>query len=375
MKLLTNIAREHLGGITTTNNSLLSFLAGQKCPVVGLEFETARSMKGPIAMDGADPELFEHYIVNIHDFPLDSIIAASANIEEIKNNFQPVIEEIGRLIETTRPDVVLINGTSYFPWLIAIAAKKAGLPIILRYHGVSSKEKSNLPEEMRNKFLKIEKSFIDLADTFIFPSRLCQEAVEKEVFDKKLSNAYVIPNPVQAPPAGDQELPHRKIGAVGRLFWIKNIEAFFRLHEILTEQSWEHSASLVTEANDMKNLPPTIEYFVPMENKKIFDFYQSQGIIIAPSHFETFGNVPMEAVCMGVPVLVSDQMGCAEILIAAGLGNMVIDFSDLEAAASRVKELCGQKVPAEAVEKIRKMLDPDMINGRIHKILQQVLNK
>jgi glycogen synthase len=81
-----------------------------------------------------------------------------------------------------------------------------------------------------------------------------------------------------------------------------------------------------------------------MTHNELLRFYSAQGLIICPSLFETFGNVPMEAVCMGIPMLVSENMGYADILKMSGLDNMLMSFDDPKKIAIRVKELCGQQI-------------------------------
>jgi hypothetical protein len=78
----------------------------------------------------------------------------------------------------------------------------------------------------------------------------------------------------------------------------------------------------------------------------------------------------MEAVCMGIPVLVSENMGCAEILKTAGLENMIIKFDNIEKVVERVKSLCGQHVLPKQINNLRKILNPKLINAEIISILR-----
>ncbi|MBP6948731.1 MAG: glycosyltransferase [Candidatus Pacebacteria bacterium] len=110
-----------------------------------------------------------------------------------------------------------------------------------------------------------------------------------------------------------------------------------------------------------------------MDTLGIKRFYLSQGLIISPSHFETFGNVPMEAVCLGIPVLVSETMGCSEILNKVGLSNMVISFKDIPLVTERIKELCGQSILPKQINALRKLLDPELVNEQIKSILQNAI--
>ncbi len=239
-----------------------------------------------------------------------------------------------------------------------------------------TKETENTKNKARKFFNEIEKSFQKTVSYFIFPSRLCQTVVEKEVIKKKIKRSSIVPNPINLP-ANDSTLwtTERRIAAVGRWDRIKNFETFFKIHKKLLKSDWHHEASFVTGEAKIKNMPKSINRLSSMNHEEITKFYSAQGLIICPSHFETFGNVPIEAACMGVPVLVSENMGCAEILKNAGLGNMIISFDDMDKVVERVKSLCGQQILPKQINNLRKVLDAQVINAEINSILRSVAGK
>jgi glycosyltransferase involved in cell wall biosynthesis len=110
-----------------------------------------------------------------------------------------------------------------------------------------------------------------------------------------------------------------------------------------------------------------------MTHAELLKFYSSQGLIICPSIFETFGNVPVEAVCAGIPVLVSDTMGCAEVLRQAGLDSMVMSFNDPKKVVERVKKLCGQQILPKQINNLRRILDPDVIHAEMMSVLRSAI--
>lgn len=112
-----------------------------------------------------------------------------------------------------------------------------------------------------------------------------------------------------------------------------------------------------------------MEVLPPMTTEGLKKFYISQGLIVCPSTFETFGNVPMEAACLGVPVLVSDKMGCAEILKKVGLENMIISFDDMNKVADRAQELCGQSILPKQLNALKRILDNRLISEEINAVL------
>jgi len=197
--------------------------------------------------------------------------------------------------------------------------------------------------------------------------------VEAEVTKSKIKKSYIISNPVASiftDPCVREYSMERKIAAVGRYSKIKNFDAFFELHKELLKQDWKHNAFFVTDRDAViDNLPKTIELLAPMSPKELKKFYLSQCLIVCPSTFETFGNVPMEAACLGVPVLVSDKMGCSEVLKKVGLENMVISFDDMSKVVLRAKELCGQSILPKQLNALKALLDNRLVSEKINTIL------
>lgn len=373
MKIATNVTREYLGGITRSNVSLLDFLNGKSDVVIGIELNARRYMMGPRIFQHLPPDWFRHHIVNIHDISLRDAIDSSKSIKDLERFYRPVINIVKDILRKEKPDVVFLNGTYYIPWIISIAAHELRIPIVLRYAGVYSKETENSKPHPRKLFNDIEKSFQKRSSHVIFPSRLCKDVVEREVLKKNIKNSSIIPNPVslhlkQKIVSGVEG----RIAAVGRWDRIKNFESFFGIHKFLLKTGWRHEAVLVTGETRIPRFPKTINRLAPMTHEELIRFYSSQGLIISPSFFETFGNVPMEAVSLGIPVLVSDNMGCAEVLKMAGLEDMVISFEDPKNVAERVKLLCGKPVPRKKVNNIRKTLDPKVINAEIMSVIRSV---
>lgn len=379
MKIAINLTRESVGGITTSNLNLINYLYRNNYEFVGIEMNSRAYMKGPTVYRHLDPELFDHNIINIHQLPLSDVLKKSNSLNDVKKAFAESIKYARKIIRQTKPDVVLLSGTYYIPWLLSIAAKKEKVPVVLWYSGVLIKETEDMSEKNRLIMLDMEKAINKNASKIIFPSLLCKKAVEKEVTLKKIDDSYIIPNPVSNtfidPVALDMSI-ERRISAVGRYVKIKNFDVFFAIHQELKKRKWRHTASFVTNLDaDLKKMPRTIEKLPPMTSVGLKKFYLSQGLVICPSTFETFGNVAMEAVCLGIPVLVSDNMGCAEILKKVGLENMVISFSNIKAVADRVQELCGQSILPRQINALKSTLDNDLICEEVRGVIEGVFEK
>lgn len=374
MKIATNVTREYLGGITRSNVNFMDSLHQKSEGIIGIELNSKRYVMAPTIFQHLSADWFNHHIVNIHDISIVKAIQSAKSLKDLEKKYRPIIKIIKDILISDRPDVVFLNGTYYVPWLISIAAFELKIPIVLRYAGVYSRETESYKPKSRKFFADIEKSFQKRVSHFIFPSRLCLDVVEKEVAKKEIKKSFIIPNSFSVP---ENEIVfksvERRIAAVGRWDKIKNFGYFFKIHKLLLKQGWIHEASFVTGDSRIKQIPKNINRFTSMTHSELLKFYSSQGLIICPSLFETFGNVPIEAVCMGIPVLVSENMGCAEVLKVAGLDNMVISFDDLNMVTQRVKELCGQQILPKQVNNLRKILDPKVINAEIMSVLRDAI--
>lgn len=378
MKIAINLTRENVGGITSSNLNLISYLYKHDCEFIGIELTSRMYMKGPVLFRGFSPEAFDHHIINVHHISFSESIENCKNIKDLEKIYREPIKIIQSILKDAKPDVILLSGTYYMPWLISIAAKRENTPYVLWYAGVLSKETEGQPESFRKLILMMERSIAKNAAKIIFPSKLCRNLVAEEVMQSKLKNGYVIPNPLSnifIEPSAVEFSVERRIAAVGRYSRVKNFDRFFELHKALLGRGWQHTASFVTNQEaDLKKMPKTIETLPSMSPEGLKKFYLSQGLIICPSTFETFGNVPMEAVSLGIPVLVSENMGCAEILKKVGLENMVISFDDLEKVADRAQELCGQSIMPKQLNALKRILDNNFVSEEINAVLKSVVN-
>ncbi|MDO8265167.1 MAG: glycosyltransferase family 4 protein [Candidatus Parcubacteria bacterium] len=379
MKIAINLSREYVGGITSSNINLINHLYGMDYKFVALELNSRMYIKGPALFRNFAPEVFDHHIINIHHLPIINTMRKAKNIRDVENAYREPIKIIREILREVKPDIVLLSGTYYVPWLISIAAKKEKIPIVLWYSGVLLREIKNQPPHMKKLFSSMEKSIVGRATRIIFPSQLCKGVVEKEVIKHKIKNSYIIPNPIAnifTDPCAVEYSLERRIAAVGRYSKVKNLDAFFALHKELLRRKWRHNACFVTNPDArFKKIPKSIEIIPPMTPEGLKKFYIAQGLIVCPSTFETFGNVPMEAACLGVPVLVSDKMGCSEILNKVGLENMVISFDDIGKVADRAQQLCGQSILPKQLNALKRILDNRLISEEINAVLINVIKR
>jgi glycosyltransferase involved in cell wall biosynthesis len=312
------------------------------------------------------------------DFNINKIVKKSKSLKDVQIHYKPIIEIIRKILKKEKPDVVLVNGTYYLPWIIAQAAKAEKIPVVLWYAGVLSREVVQMTPKFRKMFMDMEKSMITMSSRIFFPSTICRDVVYKEVSKStSVKNGDIISNPIAPIFTRSKKIEQsvqNRIAFVGRNALIKNLDEFCLIHKKLLKMGWKHEATIVSDVNkkDLKKIPKTIRVISSMSPKNIKVFYATQGLIISPSHFETFGNVPVEAACIGIPVLVNKTMGCSDVLIESGLERMVIDFDDKDGVLERVKELCGESVLPRQINNLRKRVDTEYVANKMISVIQKV---
>jgi glycosyltransferase involved in cell wall biosynthesis len=77
--------------------------------------------------------------------------------------------------------------------------------------------------------------------------------------------------------------------------------------------------------------------FLGVQNQSALPaLYSAADLLVLPSDFEPWGMVINEAMCCGLPVVVSDKVGAAADLVADGVNGFVYPMGDVPALAHRV---------------------------------------
>jgi glycosyltransferase involved in cell wall biosynthesis len=257
--------------------------------------------------------------------------------------------EVGKL------DVVHLHSVFLWPtWAAARAARNSGVPYVLSPRGMLVKDLIT----RRSRLAKsawihlIERSNVEKAAALHLTSQL--EGTEVERFGWRLPRLVVIPNAIDEPLfqndniASDVEaitLEQPLVLFLGRLSWKKGIDRL--LHAFAHTQAGilavvgtddeNFAPQLVKLAEDLRIkdrvriLPRTI---IGSEKERLF---AAARLFVLPSYSENFGNTVLEAMRRGVPVVVTPEVGAAEIVQKSGAGLVVA--GDPEALGSAIRLL------------------------------------
>lgn len=373
MKILTNIRFAQTAGIAQVILSFIDFIEnskGEALKVAGVNIinQNKQTFK---KTSGRKTSALSFGI----DVPaIGEVIKKAKSIKDVEEAYEKVINVYQKAIKKEKPELVLINGTYFLPWCLLLASQRENIPAVLHYHGILTKETQNWAPKERNIFLDMERCF-DKKDIFyIFPSKMTKTIVEKEVFGHKIKKSAIIPNPISDHFfAQKQKIDNKNIGIVSRWAGIKNVKFCEELARYNHKKGGKFIVNIITDLdkNDKKykKLAKFVNFHQPRTNKKLVSFYRNMGVIISPSHFETYGNVAKEALASGTPAMVNPNMGVSETYKNLGLDDWIIEFDSVENVYGKIEDAMGQVVTSKVRDKIKKLYPTQKIFKEIATIL------
>ena len=253
---------------------------------------------------------------------------------------------MGRFLDErmTRYDLVHSHSVFLWPtWAGESAARRHHVPYVISPRGMLVQELIR----KKNSWLKmawiqwIEKGNLEAANAIHATSAL--EARQILEFGLNLKEIFVVPNGVDPIPdakPGPQSEALRALEQwtgkrpfilfLGRIHWKKGLD-----HLIL---SLEHApgALLAIVGNDEEGYQKKLQkicddhawgdrvrFFGPVYDASKYELYRRAACLALPSYSENFGNVVLEALAAGCPVIVTPEVGLAEDVKDAGAGCVV----------------------------------------------------
>jgi glycogen(starch) synthase len=219
-------------------------------------------------------------------------------------------------------------------WVVARAGRVAsdahGVPLVATVHATEAGRHSGwLPDTVSRSVHLVEQWLVDEADAVI----VCSAAMADEVaraHDIPLDKISVIPNGIDAgerPAAGAIDPALRtgspRITFVGRLEWEKGVfTAVAALPAVLDHHTQARLRMVGTGGQEQAlqraiadgGLEASVDLLGHVDEQTLADVYASSDLLIAPSSYEPFGIVALEAAAAGVPLVVGDTGGLAEFV-------------------------------------------------------------
>jgi glycosyltransferase involved in cell wall biosynthesis len=264
------------------------------------------------------------------------ILFPESAMEEI--NSRSIQSALRAKLQELNPDVVIAGAIAFQSGAGALKWKaRTGRPVILFDDA--------RPEDVkRNRLVNfIKKTFYQNVDAVICPAlshsigfeewgikkeRIFYgiDVVDNELFKKSVSKDQL--------PSEIDKIHQPFVLAIGRQIEKKNwqglLKAFVRyktenptslLNLVFIGDGLSHS-SLVAEAKEREDI-----VFIPfVQQDNIVQYYhRARGLILPSRYGETWGLVVNEAMAAGLPVLVSNQCGCANTLVYDGINGWTFE--------------------------------------------------
>jgi glycosyltransferase involved in cell wall biosynthesis len=238
-------------------------------------------------------------------------------------------------------DLVHLHSVFLWPtWAAARAARNAGIPYVLSPRGMLVKDliarRSRLAKSAWIRL--IERSNVEQAAALHFTSQL--EGIELQCFGWRLPRHVVIPNAIDEPLSANGKIAS-DVEAItsekplvlylGRLSWKKGLD------RLLQAFAQTQSGILAIVGTDDENFAPQLVKLA--EGLRIADririlprtvigsekerLFAAARLFVLPSYSENFGNTVVEAMRRGVPVVVTPEVGAAEVVRKSGAGLVV----------------------------------------------------
>jgi glycosyltransferase involved in cell wall biosynthesis len=275
---------------------------------------------------------------------------------DLSNFFSTSNPTVGSVLSEDRPDVVIITGWHCLSLLQALwASRKLGIPRIVRGESNSIAKRAKWKSLFHNWLLFKYDAFLSIGKKNrefylgygISPERIFDAPyfVDNERFQSdylkfysdrfKIRKAWNIPDDAYCYLfAGKVEPKKRLMDLLKALDIARKVRADLHLLVVGTGPLMQEMQSFAVA----RKLPVTFAGF--LNQSEITKAYLAANCLVLPSDAgETWGLVVNEAMACGLPVIVSDHVGCGLDLIEDGVTGKVFPMGDISCLSKCLIEL------------------------------------
>lgn len=253
------------------------------------------------------------------------------NVKRKKNAFRALINTL----RSFSPDIILTSCMveTYFAllykWIFSRTAK-----VIYAQHSVWTKNYHTIKSIFLNKYVpRITRGF-DLVDGIVFVSQGVKEDFVRE-FPRVHTMMKVLYNPIVSEDKKVRikkpDMQELKIVTAGRMEPEKNHGDIIEAVKILHEMGINAHLTILGTGSEMSQLKDKardcgVDRYIIFKGfvDNVAKIYSKQDIFVLASSFEAFGNVIIEAMNVGLPVITTDcPVGPSEILCGGTYGTLV----------------------------------------------------
>jgi glycosyltransferase involved in cell wall biosynthesis len=294
-------------------------------------------------------------------------------------------------------DMLHLHSVFLWPtWAAACISRKVGKPYIIAPRGMLEKELIL----RKNRFAKglwiyfIEKKNLRHAAVIHVTSE--NEKREIERFGFYLPPSFIVPNGI------DLEETRLSINNVSRfiaeliskkpyLLFLGRINWKKGLDRLIPALSYVPHIPLIIAGNDEENYRPAIEALAvshgvsdriiftgPVHGDDKSALLQNASVLVLPSYSENFGNVVLEAMAVGCPVVVTPEVGLSDTVLDSGAGIVVQGEPDQ--LGNGIKNLLSnpdliRRMGENGLKVVKERFTWAVVAGQMERVYQSILDE
>ena len=258
----------------------------------------------------------------------------------------------------TKYDFDIIHAHDWLTYSAGVAAKETtGKPLVVHMHAT---EFDRSGENINTDVYAIERRDIEMADLVITVSNLTRNIVIEKYGinpDKVITvHNAVEPNSKSLSEYDKSGLNAKIVTFLGRITYQKGPEYFVEAaYKIIQQTSDVHFVmagtgdllkKMIRRVSQLK-IGSRFHFTGFLKGQDVDRMFAMTDVFVMPSISEPFGIVPLEAMRLNVPVVISKQSGVSEVLKHA----LKVDFWDINGLADCIYGLCNYKAISELFKK------------------------
>jgi glycosyltransferase involved in cell wall biosynthesis len=297
---------------------------------------------------------------------------------------------MGRFLSrhSNRFDVIHTHSVFLWPtWKAARSARASGVPYVLSPRGMLVPElikaRSAIPKRLWISL--IERSNLRHASLIHVTSETERQDLQRLELGS-LPPIVVIPNGVVMPENSSETRRKDQIVFIGRISWKKGLDRLLEAVAALAEvrlivagpDNEGLSQKLQRQATEL-GMADRVQFVGPVDTAECNRLLAQSTLLVLPSLSENFGNVVVEAMAAGCPVVTTQGVGASEVLLRAAAG-IVCDASVMgisegiasimarpqaaHAMGERGRVFCGESLSWSAIARTMRQAYLEAIDGR-----------
>lgn len=326
---------------------------------------------------------------SIHQYPYT--LLHEGTLEEI--SLLNRISGILKTIKDFKPDVV--NLTGYYDiasWTVLFYCKLKGIKTVLSNESTANDHTRNgIKESIKSLIIKQFDGYFNFgtrSENYILSLGISAKKmlVKRNCVDNKaLKQIYLKYLPERNRQQQMLEISPKNFTFVGRLIDYKNLFHFLEAFNLAQMNSSNNWGVIILGDGELKedlqqfvfrNKIQNISFQNGVSWQQVPEYLALSDVLVLPSYSEPWGLVVNEAMACGLPVIVSDQCGCAIDLVKNGENGFTFSPDNQEQLTKILLKFMNNEVDSEQMglvsQRIIQEYSPENVANEMYKGFQQI---